>query len=43
MNALKCLLRAEKNAVKKEIEKIVHDLWIEKGMRQIEPNKNDQV
>ena len=43
MNALKCLLRAEKNAVKKGIGKIVHDLWIEKGMRQIEPNKNDQV
>ena len=32
MNALKCLLRAEEKGVKKEIGKIVHDLWIEKGM-----------
>ena len=34
MNALKCLLRAEKKVVKKGIGKIVNDLWIEKGMWQ---------
>ena len=28
MNVLEYLLRAEKKDVKKEIEKIVHDLWI---------------
>ena len=32
MNALECLLRAEEKGVKKEIAKIVHDLWIEMGM-----------
>ena len=37
MNALlKCLLRAEKKGVKKGIGKIVHDLWIEKGMWEID-------
>ena len=49
MNALECLLRAEGKGVKKGIGKIVHDLWIEMGMWEIdekkfkEPNKNDQV
>ena len=44
MNALECLLRAEKKGVQKGIGKIVHDLWVEKGMWGIhEPNKNDQV
>ena len=48
-NPLECLLRAEKKGVKKGIEKIVHDLWIENGMLEIdekksnEPSKNDQV
>ena len=48
-NALECLLRAEEKGVKKGIGKIVHDLWIEKGMWEIDekklngPNKNDQV
>ena len=37
MNALlKCLLRPEKKGVKKGIGKIVHDLWIEKGMWEID-------
>ena len=36
MNALECLLRADKKGVKKGIGKIVHDLWIEKGMWEID-------
>ena len=36
MNALECLLTAEKKGVKKGIGKIVHDLWIEKGMWEID-------
>ena len=36
MNAFECLLRAEKKGVKKGIGKIVHDLWIEKGMWEID-------
>ena len=32
MNALECLLRAYKKWVQKGTGKIVHDLWIEKGM-----------
>ena len=36
MNALECLLRAEKKEVKKEIGKTVHDLWLEKGMWEID-------
>ena len=44
MNALKCLLRAEKKGVKKGIGKIVHDLWIEKGIRQTdEKNLMNQI
>ena len=45
MNALlKCLLRAEKKGVKKGIGKIVHDLWIEKGMWEIdEKNLMNQI
>ena len=44
MNALKCLLRAEKKGVKKGIRKIVHDLWIEKGMWQTdEKNLMNQI
>ena len=49
INALERLLRAEEKGVKKRTEKIVHDLWIEKGIWEIdekksnEPNKNDQV
>ena len=44
MNALKCLLRAEEKGVKKEIGKIVHDLWIEKGMwKTDEKNLMNQV
>ena len=35
MNASKCLLRAEKEMVKKGIGKIVHDLWTEKEMWKI--------
>ena len=36
MNALECLLRADKKGVKKVIGKIVHDFWIEKGMWEID-------
>ena len=36
MNALECLLRAEKKEVKKEIGKTVHDLWLEKRMWEID-------
>ena len=36
MNALECLLRAEEKGVKKGIGKIVHDLWIEMGMWEID-------
>ena len=45
MNALlKCLLRSEKKGVKKGIGKIVHDLWIEKGMWQTdEKNLMNQI
>ena len=44
MNALKCLLRAEKKGVKKGIEKTVHDLWIEKAMWQTdEKNLMNQI
>ena len=49
MNPLECLLRTEKKGAKKWIGKIVHDLWMEKRMWEIdkkksnEPNKNDQV
>ena len=38
MNDMKCLIRAEKKGAKKEIWKIVHDLWIEKGMREFDEN-----
>ena len=44
MNALECLLTAEKKGVKKGIGKIVHDLWIEKGMWEInEKNLMNQI
>ena len=36
MNALECLLREEKKEVKKGIGKIVHNLWIKKGMWEID-------
>ena len=36
MNALECLLERRKEVVKKGIWKIVHDLWIEKGLWEIE-------
>ena len=36
MDVLECLLRAEKKGVKKGIGKIVHPLWIEKGMSGID-------
>ena len=36
MNALECLLRAEKKGVKKGIGNTVHDLWIEKEMWEID-------
>ena len=36
MNALECLLRAEKKGVKKGSGEIVHDLWIEKGVWEID-------
>ena len=36
MDVLECLLRAEKKGVKKGIGKIVHHLWIEKGMSGID-------
>ena len=36
MNALECLLRAEKKGVKKGIGEIVHDLSIEKGVWEID-------
>ena len=36
MNALECLLRAEKKGVKKGIGKAVHDLWIEKEIWEID-------
>ena len=36
MNSLECLLRAEERGVKKWIGKIVHGLWIEKGMWEID-------
>ena len=32
INAFECLVRAEKKGVKKGIGKIVHDLWVEKGI-----------
>ena len=32
MNAFECFIRAEKKGVKKGIRKIVHDLWVEKGI-----------
>ena len=44
MNALECSLRAEKKGVKKGIRKIAHDLWIEKGMWEIdEKNLMSQI
>ena len=44
MNALECLLRAEEKGVKKRIGKIVHDLWIEMAMWEIdEKNLMDQI
>ena len=44
MNALECLLRAERKGDKKGIGKIVHDLWIEKGMWEIlEKNLMNQI
>ena len=44
MNALECLLKAEKKWVKKGIGKIVHDLWIEKRMWEIdEKNLMNQI
>ena len=44
MNVLECLLRAEKKGVKKGIGKIVYDLWIEKGMWEIdEKNLMNQI
>ena len=36
MNPSECLLRVEKKGIKKEIGKIVHDFWIEKGMWEID-------
>ena len=36
MDALECSLRTEKKGVKKGIGKIVHDLWIEKGIWEID-------
>ena len=36
INALECLLREEKKGVKKGTGKIVHDLWIEKIMWEID-------
>ena len=36
MNALECLLIAEKKGVKKGIGKIAYDLWIDKGMWEID-------
>ena len=38
MNDMECLIRAEKKGAQKEIWKIVHDLWIEKGMREFDEN-----
>ena len=38
MNDMECLIRAEKKGAKKEIWKIVYDLWIEKGMREFDEN-----
>ena len=44
MNAWKCLLRAEEKEAKKGIEKIVHDLWIEMGMLEIDgKNLTNQI
>ena len=44
MNALECLLRPERKGDKKGIGKIVHDLWIEKGMWEIhEKNLMNQI
>ena len=44
MNALECLLRAEEKGVKKGIGKIVHDLWIEMGIWEIdEKNLMNQI
>ena len=44
MNALECSLRAEKKGVKKGLGKIAHDLWIEKGMWEIdEKNLMSQI
>ena len=36
MDALECSLRTEKRGLKKGIGKIVHDLWIEKGIWEID-------
>ena len=44
MNALECLLRADKIGIKKKFGKIVHVLWIEKGMWEIdEKNLMNQI
>ena len=44
MNALECLFREEEKVVKNEIGKIVHDLWIKKGMWEIdEKNLINQI
>ena len=42
MNALECLLRAERKGDKKGIGKIVHDLWIEKGNKYRKINNQDK-
>ena len=36
MNALECLLRADKKGIEQEFGKIVHVLWIEKGLWEID-------
>ena len=36
MNALECLLGLEEKGIKKGIGKIVHDLWMEKEMWEID-------
>ena len=44
MNVLECLLSAEEKGVKKGIGEIVHDLWIEMGMWEIdEKNLMNQI
>ena len=44
MNSLECLLRAEERGFEKWIGKIVHGLWIEKGMWEIDKkNLKNQI